>query len=111
MLCTQQTWHSFEGLSLLDRSVSAPKTNGFSLGPILNLQGAGCSENMPYIIPALNQHSRGVRVQFNHESFYPEKMAGREYRLVEIRRTSAFLTVITVPYRNTPYNTVQVRSV
>ena len=33
------------------------------------------------------------------------------FRLVEIRRTSAFLTVITVPYRNTPYNTVQVRSV
>ena len=32
-------------------------------------------------------------------------------RLVEIRRTSAFLTVFTVPYRNTPYNTVQVRSV
>jgi len=31
-------------------------------------------------------------------------------RLVEIRRTSAFLTVITLPYRNTPYNTVQVRS-
>jgi hypothetical protein len=32
-------------------------------------------------------------------------------RLVETRRTSAFLTVITVPYRNTPYNMVQVRSV
>jgi hypothetical protein len=49
--------------------------------------------------------------QARAKSTHVRTCAHIQTRLVEIRRTSAFLTVITVPYRNTPYNTVQVRSV
>jgi len=60
------------------------------------------------------QRGGGAVAQFYHKiSIFGGAFAPvyHEIRLVEIPRTSAFLTVITVLYRNTPYNTVQGKSI